>query len=90
MRVNAMSHGDAVDKVRRAERRALGKEGNGILLGTKWHWPRRKTHAEKLEWASGFGLEPLLNAARMIREHLQGEDLARVVRQQGPRVPGSR
>ena len=30
--------GDAVDKVRRAEHRALVKEGNGILLGTKWQW----------------------------------------------------
>lgn len=45
-------------------------EGNGILLGTEWHWPRRKAHAEKLEWGSGFGLEPLLKAARMIWEHL--------------------
>lgn len=28
--------GDAVDKVRRAEHRTLVKEGNGILLGTRW------------------------------------------------------
>ena len=43
--------GDAVDKVRRAEHRALVKEGNGILVGTRWQWlkgPSRKTHAEKL------------------------------------------
>ena len=41
-------------KVRRAEHRALVKEGNGILVGTKWQWlksPRRKTHAEKLAFA---------------------------------------
>ena len=46
--------GDAVDKVRRAEHRALVKEGNGILLGTKWQWlkgPSRKTHAESLACA---------------------------------------
>ena len=46
--------GDAVDKVRRAEHRALVKEGNGILVGTKWQWlkgARRKTHAEKLAFA---------------------------------------
>ena len=46
--------GDAVDKVRRAEHRALVKEGNGILVGTRWQWlkgPRRKTHAEKLAFA---------------------------------------
>ena len=45
--------GDAVDKVRRAEHRALVKEGNGILVGTKWQWKgaRRKTHAEKLAFA---------------------------------------
>ncbi len=42
--------GDAVDKVRRAERRAMVKEGNGIPTGTKWQWlkgPGRKTHAKK-------------------------------------------
>ncbi len=46
--------GDAVDKVRRAEHRALVKEGNGILVGTRWQWlkgSRRKTHAEKLAFA---------------------------------------
>ena len=46
--------GDAVDKVRRAEHRALAKEGNGILLGTRWQWLKgaaRKTHAEKLAFA---------------------------------------
>ena len=46
--------GDAVDKVRRAEHRALVREGNGILLGTRWQWlkgPGRKTHAEKLAFA---------------------------------------
>jgi len=109
--------GDAVDKVRRAEHRALVKEGNGILVGTRWQWlkgPSRKTHAEKLafarlragtrrtaqawelkeaaanlwnyrsrtwalagwhrwlDWASGCGLEPVLKAARMIRDHLWG------------------
>ena len=43
--------GDAVDKVRRAEHRALV---NGILVGTKWQWlkgPSRKTHGEKLAFA---------------------------------------
>ena len=109
--------GDAVDKVRWAEHRALVKEGNGILVGTKWQWlkgPSRKTHAEKLafarlragtrrtaqawelkeaaanlwnyrsrtwalagwhrwlDWASGCGLEPVLKAARMIRDHRWG------------------
>ena len=47
--------GDAVDKVRRAERRALVKEGNGILVGTKWQWlrgPKRKTHAEEQVFAT--------------------------------------
>lgn len=46
--------GDAVDKVRWAEHRALLRAGNGILLGTRWQWlkgPRRKTHAEKLAFA---------------------------------------
>ena len=46
--------GDAVDKVRRAEHRALVKEGNGILLGTRWQWLKgrsRKTHGEKLAFA---------------------------------------
>ncbi len=43
--------GDAVDKVRRAEHRALVKEGNGILVGTRWQWLRRKTHAEKMAFA---------------------------------------
>ena len=46
--------GDAVDKVRRTEHRALMKEGNGILLGTRWQWlkgPSRKTHAEQLAFA---------------------------------------
>ena len=56
--------GDAVDKVRRAEHRALVKEGNGILVGTKWQWlkgPSRKTHAEKLAFArlrAGTGRPP--------------------------------
>ena len=46
--------GDAVDKVRRAEHRALVKEGNDILVGTKWQWLKgrsRKTHREKLAFA---------------------------------------
>ena len=39
----------SVDKVRRAEDRALVKKGNGILVGTRWQWLKgsvRKTHAE--------------------------------------------
>ncbi len=46
--------GDAVDKVRRAEHRALLKEGNAILSGTRFQWlkgRRRKTHGEKLAFA---------------------------------------
>ena len=109
--------GDAVDKVRRAEHRALLKEGNEILTGTRYQWLKgrgRKTHREKLafarlragtrrtaqawelkeaaanlwryksrswaiagwnpwlDWASRCRLDPVLKAARMVREHLWG------------------
>lgn len=46
--------GDAVDKVRRAEHRALMKDGNPILAGTRYHWLKgrgRKSHREKLAFA---------------------------------------
>ena len=46
--------GDAVDKVRRAEHRALVKEGNEILTGSKYQWLKGrglKTHREKLAFA---------------------------------------
>ena len=107
--------GDAVDKVRRAEHRALVKEGNEILTGSKYQWLKgrgRKTHREKLafarlragtqrtarawelkeaaanlwryksrtwavagwnrwlDWASRCRLDPVVKAARMVREHL--------------------
>ena len=109
--------GDAVDKVRRAEHRALVKEGNEILTGSKYQWLKgrgRKTHREKLafaklragtrrtaqawelkeaaanlwryksrtwaiagwnrwlDWASRCRLDPVVKAARMVREHLWG------------------
>ena len=109
--------GDAVDKVRRAEHRALVKEGNEILTGSKYQWLKgrgRKTHREKaafarlragtrrtaqawelkeaaanlwryksrtwaiagwnrwLDWASRSRLDPVVKAARMVREHLWG------------------
>ena len=109
--------GDAVDKVRRAEHRALVKEGNEILTGSKYQWLKgrgRKTHREKLafarlragtrrtaqawelkeaaanlwryksrtwaiagwnrwlDWASCCRLDPVVKAARMVREHLWG------------------
>ena len=109
--------GDAVDKVRRAEHRALVKEGNEILTGSKYQCLKgrgRKTHREKLafarlragtrrtaqawelkeaaanlwryksrtwaiagwnrwlDWASRCRLDPVVQAARMVREHLWG------------------
>ena len=73
--------GDAVDKVRRAEHRALVKEGNEILTGSKYQWLKgrgRKTHREKLAFArlragtSRCRLDPVVKAARMVHEHLWG------------------
>ena len=46
--------GDAVDKVRRAERKELKARGNAVLAGTRYQWLRgadKKTHAEKLAFA---------------------------------------
>ena len=65
--------GDAVDAVRRAENRALMKEGDDALKGTKWHWIRRfgdlrsapaafkKLYSSSLKTAKAWGYKELFD-----------------------------
>lgn len=59
--------GEAVNAVRKQEHKRLRAEGGGTLTGTKYLW---------LENPASMRLEPMVRAARMIRTHLRGLQIA--------------